>query len=71
MNLSGSINLAEKKLNEFEDWDKFTECEIQPDPNNEAELTTFITQFSEMRKLSNLRVEELLNQIQLSEDVSH
>ena len=46
-----------EKLAEVDDWTKFTLCDVKPDPANEAQINTFVTQYKEQADIIPKKVE--------------
>lgn len=59
----------EKKMKEKEDWAKYLSCNPKPDASHEAELTTYITEYSETNKIKNLSIAEVIDDFQFTESV--
>lgn len=65
--------MAEKKLKENEDWEKFISCSTKYDVVRESDLTTFLTEYNEYRKCRNEKdiVNDLMAGAQKCEDVNN
>jgi len=45
------------------EWNKYMKCSSKPDAAKESELSTFITQYEESPRVTDLKIEEGLQQI--------
>lgn len=57
-------------MKEKEDWQKYLSCNPKPDVFQEAELTTFLTQYNESNRIKTLSIQDVVEDFQFTEGVS-
>ncbi|KAL4485735.1 hypothetical protein ABPG72_010997 [Tetrahymena utriculariae] len=58
-----------REMRKVHEWDRYMKCSSKPDAIKENELSTFITQYNESPRVTELKIDEALQQIQYAESV--
>jgi len=68
-NVEKSSAAYEKKMKEKEDWQKYLSCNPKPDVFQEAEVTTYLTQYTETNRIKTLSIQGVIEDFQYTEGV--